>query len=176
MSFYHPVTAWHIPASAWAESLKELAADGRHGTEGIALWLGTRADGVARITHVALLRGQHIHRSRYLIQVEPELLNDLTDAAGDCGVVLVGQIHSHAPECRTDLSEADRQYGFSVPGYLSVVAPDFATRARTDVADCGVHIFEPRAGYCRLGVDDVRQRVLLVDNGGFDVFYIGEQG
>lgn len=175
MSFYHTVSAWHIPAAAWAASLTELAADGRRGTEGIALWLGTRYGGVARISHVALLRGPHVHRSRYLVQVEPELLNDLTDAVCDRGIVLVGQIHSHAPECRTDLSLADRQYGFTVPGYLSMVAPDFASRPRTPVGDCGVHIFEPGAGYRRLSANDVRERVLLVDSAGFDVFHVGEQ-
>lgn len=175
MTFYRPVTAWHIPAVAWARSLQELAADGRRGVEGIALWLGTRTDSVGTITHIAFLRGQHVHRSRYLIQVEPSVLNDLTDVASDRCVVLVGQIHSHAPECRTDLSDADRNYGFTVPGYLSVVAPDFVADPTIEIADCGVHIFEPGRGYRQLEADEVRQRVLVVDGLAIDVLHVGEE-
>ena len=87
-------------------------------------------------------------------------MNEVTDIAIDQEAYLIGQIHSHPPGCGVDLSHADKRYGISVPGYLSVVAPDFAQRPDTPMAACGFHIFE-QGDWRRLAAHEVQTRVVL---------------
>src|SRR3546814_10054305 len=76
-------------------------------------------------------------------------MNEVTDVAVDLGMTLIGQVHSH-PGTFVDLSIPDRKYGIKVPGFLSVVAPHYATRPGTSIANCGVHVFDRDRGYERL--------------------------
>jgi hypothetical protein len=174
MSYFSAIEKWTIPVGAWEASLDELALDGQYGREGIAMWLGRRVSGIASVGYVALLRGSGIRKRRYLIEIDAGLVNDLTDAALERNVVLLGQIHSHAPECATDLSIADRQYGISVPHFLSVVAPEFALRPPTQLADCGVHVFEPPLGFRRLHQDEAAQRFSIVETGESETIIVGD--
>lgn len=173
MKFFPPIQKWSIPVCAWEASLEELAFDGQIGREGIAMWLGRRLAGIASISHVALLRGSGVRKRRYLIEIDAGLVNDLTDAALERNVVLLGQIHSHAPECSTDLSHADRQFGISVPSYLSVVAPEFALRSPTGLADCGFHVFDPPFGFRRLDLAEAEQRFSIVAAPDLETFIVG---
>jgi hypothetical protein len=162
MSFYYSkIDRWEIPTAAWGGSLEELADDGRRGVEGIVLWLGSRAPGLARVTHIALLRGPGVRRKRYLLEIDPLVISDITDLACEKGLVLLGQIHSHAPECRTDLSDTDRDHGVAVPYYLSVVAPAFVQQANLTFHDCGVHVFQPGEGFQSLTAPDIDGRIIL---------------
>src|SRR5438128_2331576 len=119
MSPYSPVNVWLLPREALSLSMNEMAIDGRLGREGVALWLGKRENAVATITHVVALRGRGVSKRFDLLNISAELLNDVTDVAIDLGIMLVGQIHSHAPNFSTDLSPTDRMYGINVPDYLS---------------------------------------------------------
>lgn len=159
--YFPQVDVWEVPTDAFRTSMEEMRRDGIDGNEGVALWLGRREGGAARVTHVVALRGPGVTRRPDLLRIESWLLNDVTDVAIELGVSLVGQIHSHGPFGTTDLSPTDVIYGVTVPYYLSVVAPDFAASPRTRIDDCGVHIYEPRTGYRRLSFAEVHRRVRL---------------
>lgn len=149
------VTKWVIPRDALEASFREMMTDGELDREGIALWAGIRTgsdDDEVTIGHVVLLRGSGIVRARGFIRIAPEMLNEVTDvleALGD-GVYLAAQIHGHPPYSSTDLSPTDVMYGIRTPYYLSVVAPEYGREGHNLLADCGVHLFEPRSGWRRL--------------------------
>jgi|SRR5581483_1191733 len=163
MSYFPDVSRWHLSTSAFAESLSEMARDGSCGNEGVALWLGRRADGTAHITQVVALRGPGVIKRPRFLRIDSCLLNEVADLARERGLCLVGQIHSHGGRW-TDLSETDRTYGICVPGYLSIVAPGFALESDLSIADCGIHVYEPPHGYRRLPLPEVRDRVQVVSD------------
>lgn len=163
-NFFPAVASWRLPKKAFAASLEEMARDGQLGNEGIALWLGARADGVAAITHVVCLRGADVVREPDYLHVGADTLNEVGDFAIERGLTLVGQIHSHGLRYGVDLSLTDRRYGIAVPYFLSVVAPDYALRHDTAFDECGVHVFESGTGYRRLEQTEATARILLVDD------------
>jgi hypothetical protein len=148
--FFPTVERWHVPRSAFAASLIEMSRDGHQGNEGIAFWLGTRSGGIATITHVVCLRGRDVVREPAYLHVGADTINEIADLGIEHGASIIGQIHSHGPRHGVDLSPTDRRYGIAVPYFLSVVAPDYALRPTTSIAECGVHVFEAGAGYRRL--------------------------
>ena len=179
------VLRWILPQTALDHSYAELAADGARHREGIVLWAGRSAcDGdkrpVARITHVLLLRGPGVRRGFGYISIAPELLNDVTDAlaAGGDDLYVVGQIHGHPPGVPTDLSDVDIAYGIRTPQYLSVVAPDFGMSSPARIEDCGVHVFEPHAGWRRLASSEVAARLDIQEANMEDVtcLAVGDHG
>ena len=155
---------WRIPQTALRSSMAEMARDGSRNCEGIALWLGRRHNDLAEVTHVVGLRGPGVHRRPDYLSISPELLNDVTDAAIELGVFLVGQIHSHPPGAGVGLSPLDQRFGICAPGYLSAVAPNFADRLDTPTSACGFHLFEG-AAWRRFGPQECARRVEVVDGG-----------
>src|SRR5690348_16213171 len=125
MNYFPQIDRWLIPKSALDESRKEMAQDGRRRNEGTCLWLGTRSDGVARITHVVFLRGPGVQKGPSNVQIDPELMRDVHEKAESVGRILIGQIHSHGHYYGVDFSPTDHRYGVRVPFFLSVVCPDF---------------------------------------------------
>lgn len=156
-------TRWLLPKSALQASIAEMAIDGIHNREGVALWLGCREGPDACITHIAVLRGQGVIKEPDHLEIDSDLFNQLTDVALNHAVLLIGQIHSHGAGWTTDLSVIDHLGGLHVPGFLSVVAPDYALRSDTHIADCGVHVYERATGYRRLPLDEVLERITMVD-------------
>ncbi|MGH6956806.1 MAG: hypothetical protein ACREEW_09115 [Caulobacteraceae bacterium] len=154
---------WRMPQSALRSSMAEMARDGARDCEGIALWLGRRHENVAEITHVVGLRGPGVHRRPDYLSITPELLNDVTDAAIELGVFLVGQIHSHPPGAGVGLSPLDQRFGIRAQGYLSAVAPNFAARLDTPTSACGFHLFEGGT-WRRFGPEECVRRVEVFDD------------
>jgi hypothetical protein len=175
MSFFNPITTWRIPAKAMDESCREMAHDGLNGNEGVMLWLGKRQDGIAAVTHLVALRGPLIIKRPDQLVIPAGLLNDVTDLAVKLGVHLVGQIHSHGSLYGTDLSYADKNLGIRVPFFLSLVAPDFALRPYTTVEDCGVHLFEPKTGWRRMPLAEIKNRIEVTDSEDVGVHIIGRE-
>jgi hypothetical protein len=160
MNFFPPVHTWNVSANLLSLSLEEMALDGCKGNEGICLWLGTRGDdGIATVSHAVRLRGMGISKSPANIQITPELLRDVHHFARTCGVILLGQIHSHGPYHSLDLSPTDLRYGISVPYYLSLVAPDYGLNEATEYSDCSINVFMPGEGYQRLSADEAASAV-----------------
>lgn len=172
-ALFPQIQGWHLPEAAFQQSLTEMARDGAEGNEGIALWLGRRRAGIAEVTHVALLRGSGVVKRPAHIRLGADLLNDLTDLTIELGAALVGQIHTHGPGWSLDLSPTDRTYGPAVPWYVSVVAPDYALRSGIRFEECAVHVFEPGAGYRRLGIMETSERVRLFPGAPVEVVTVG---
>jgi hypothetical protein len=162
MNYFPTIRRWFIPEAAFHLSRQEMAQDGRLGNEGISLWLGTKAHGEARLTHLVFLRGDGVRRSPRNIQIAPELMHQVHDRAVAAGVILIGQIHSHGKDSGVNLSFTDKAYGVHVPHYLSVVCPEYAQNPFTTMAVCGVHVFLPERGYVRLSSAEARRRVLVI--------------
>lgn len=174
MMFFDEINTWQIPESAIRDSLHEMAKDGAVGNEGIVLWLGTRGNKQAHITHLVALRGPGVIKEPAFLRIEPSLLNDVTDITIKLGVALVGQIHSHGTLHGTNLSITDRKYGFAVPYYLSIVAPDYALRPNTEITDCGIHVFEKGRGYRRLSEAEISLRICITTAGKLPILLVGE--
>lgn len=174
MNPFEPVQKWAIPRSALIASLTEMAIDGRHGREGVALWLGRRQHGIATISAVVALRGPGVRKQRDVLVISAALLNDVTDVAIERGESLVGQIHSHGPEFGVELSPTDQRFGIQVPDYLSVVAPDFALRPATNVTDCGLNVYAAGRGYRGLSGAEIAERIEVVDGVNVPVLTVGE--
>lgn len=172
-NFFPAVEIWRLPRAAFAASLREMALDGEHGNEGIALWLGKRDGALVTITRVVCLRGDDVVREPAHLSVGADTLNEVADLAIDNGVTFVGQIHSHGRHFGVDLSLTDRRYGVAVPHFLSVVAPDYALRPDTTLSECGVHVFEAGAGYRRLGAAESARRLVLTDDDDVTVMTVG---
>jgi hypothetical protein len=158
-AFFSKVTKWVFPRDALDVALAELRLDGDRSTEGIALWLGDRKSGVASVSHMVYLRGSGLFKTEYHIRVSPNLINEVTDSAINLGKTLIGQIHSHPADAGVGMSPSDEAGTPHVPYYLSVVVPDLALRDRIEIADCGVHVFDPRRGFRRLSQKQVRSRI-----------------
>lgn len=175
MSFFTPISNWRIPETALVQSLREMAQDGLLGNEGVALWLGHRANGQADVTHLVGLRGSGVIKRPDQLVIHPQLVNEVTDLAIELGLVLVGQIHSHGELYGTDLSYADRNLGIKVPYFLSLVAPDYALRPQTPLEECGVHLFEPARGFRRLSPSEVVRRLVVVPGAPLPFSTVGEE-
>lgn len=170
--FFPSIDRWRLPEAALQAALAELQIDGREGNEGVALWLGQRGDGIAEISHVVLLRGVGISKHPKVLRIADWLLNDVADLTIELELTLIGQIHSHGSNW-TDLSITDRSNGITAPYYLSVVAPHFGLCPGTRMEDCGVHIFEPIAGWRRLSVSEIGQRIEIVADRTVTVHIVG---
>ena len=164
---------WRIPDEALDHSMKEMAIDGAIGREGIAMWLGRYEGNTAIVSHIAVLRGPEVRKLRDQISIGSALLNEIADAGIEHRVTLIGQIHSHGPQHGVWLSPTDKRYGIAVAGYLSVIAPDYATRPSTRIGDCGVHLFENKTGWRRLSLAEVERRIVTGRGGQVPVLTIG---
>ena len=162
-AFFSKVTKWLFPADALDVALSELRIDGARSTEGIALWLGHRNSGIASVTHMVYLRGSGLFKTDVHIRVNQDLFNEVTDSAINLGKTLIGQIHSHPSAAGVEMSYSDIAGTPQVPYYLSIVVPDFAMRAQTELVDCGVHVFDPKKGFRRLSSRLVRQRITFAE-------------
>lgn len=158
MSLYEPVDHWRMPADLLANSIEEMAPDGRHGCEGIVLWLGRVEAGTATVHHLVGLAGPQVVKRPDQLRISPDLMNEVAEFAEARDEMLVGQIHSH-PGTYVDLSPTDLHYGISAPHFLSVVAPFYAQDPSIGWTDCGVHVYMPREGFRRFPDGEIRRRI-----------------
>ncbi len=140
-----------------------MALDSAKGCEGVALWLGRHHEGAAVISACVLLRGPGVVKRPNHLSISAGLMNQVTMAALELDLILIGQVHSHSPLASTDLSYPDRYLGITERGYLSLVAPDFAQNPATRLAHCGVHVHEGAAGWRRMAAAEISSRFELPD-------------
>ena len=163
MSFFEIPALWQMPSYVWDQSFADMAQDGRRDCEGVAMWLGRVEGTVAIVDRTVLLRGAGVIKRPNQLVLTADLVNAVADLAINHDRILVGQIHSHGRFAGTDLSYPDRHMGIVAPGYLSVVAPDYALRPWTAPEECGVHIHEGPLGWRRLGIAEIGERFRLTD-------------
>lgn len=146
--YFPRLARWSLPIAAIEASRDEMAIDGHQGNEGTALWLGYRRNGTGLVRTVVRLRGSGMVKAPDFMSISPELINEVADVAAGRREVLLGQIHSHG-FLDTDLSPVDRAGGFRVPGFLSVVAPNYALDREVELEACGFHFYSD-GGWTRL--------------------------
>jgi len=161
MTFFPSINKWFIPFAALEESRRDMANQGKKGNEATCLWLGTKSDGQAHISHIVLLRGDGIECRPQNVIISPDLLSDIHDRAIDLELVLIGQIHTHGPFYGTDLSPVDHRYGIRAPYFLSIVCPDYGKRESTLITECGIHVYFPDRGYRRLSSSEIDRRISM---------------
>jgi proteasome lid subunit RPN8/RPN11 len=149
-----------------------MAIDGCDGNEGIVFWLGQDREDIAEITHLVRLRGPLVVKHPEFVQVHPSLFNEIADIAIAHRLRLIGQVHTHGPDYRLDLSPTDRQYGIKTPSYLSLVAPNYG-RTEVPVHHWGVHIFEEGLGYVRMRPAEAQRRIQVVSGPGLPFLTVG---
>lgn len=172
--YFPTVDRWSLSEAVLEVSLAEMSRDGAEGNEGVAMWLGRRAQGCATVTHVMALRGRGVIKRPAQLIIQESVFAAITEAAIDLGVSLIGQIHSHGPGYGVDLSPTDRMYGVAVPYYLSLVAPDYAVRPYTPLTECGVHVLQPGRGFRRLTTREINSRFELTQGKLPPLIVIGE--
>jgi len=172
--YFPTVDRWTLSEAVLQISMAEMSHDGAHGNEGVAMWLGRRAQGCATVTHVVALRGRGVIKCPAQLVIQEPVFAAVTEAAIDLGVSLIGQIHSHGPGYGVDLSPTDRMYGVAVPYYLSLVAPDYAMRHYTPMTACGVHVLQPGQGLRRLSISEINTRFHLTQEDLPQLIVIGE--
>jgi hypothetical protein len=148
---------WEFPEDLIARSREAMAPYGLKGHEGLALWFGSEADGVIRVTHLVLPFGEGLRTHPLRLDLSMPAMSRLTRLAGELDRYWLGQIHSHPGEM-LDLSAVDKAFGIHVQDYLSLVCPFYAQRATTLVEECGVHLFD-RGGYRRMRGIEIKQRI-----------------
>lgn len=160
---YPYVDVWRLSHVAIKHIYAELQADGKRSREGIAMLGGyRRGDFTAAIDTVLLLRGRNVRRHAGLLDIDHATMNALTDALLQRGRMLVGLIHSHPPDCSTDLSFTDTHDGIAVPSFLSIVVPAYGARhSRALIDSWGVHVYDAGKGWLRFSDDEARRRVQI---------------
>lgn len=108
-----------------------LRQSGVQGHEGFALWAGSLAGGDAHVTTMVVPRAA---TDTWHGQITPETTAAVLTALDDRDLIPVVQLHSHPR--RAFLSETDTIRPLvAVPGFISVVIPDFGF---VDLADVGL--------------------------------------
>jgi hypothetical protein len=162
MSLYDSVNHWNVPADLLPESIRAMAPDGARGNEGFAFWLGSSGADTATISHLVTLSDDWVVKRPDYLQIAEEGISQLANVADRLGVFIVGQIHSH-PGTFVDLSPVDRKYGFSVPYFLSVVAPYYAQKPQTTWSECGIHVYDRGCGFRRLPPYESKSAISVQD-------------
>jgi hypothetical protein len=160
-SYFLHTETWRIPETVIPDSLAEMAIDGKHGNEGLVLWLGRDYGEIAEVTHLVRLRGSFVQKHPDFINIHASLLNDVADLAIHQKARLIGQVHSHGSGYWLDLSQTDREYGIKAPYFLSLVAPDYGCTT-APIQQWGVNVFAEGVGYVRLSPEQVRRRLQIV--------------
>ncbi|MBX9572173.1 MAG: hypothetical protein K2X77_24985 [Candidatus Obscuribacterales bacterium] len=172
MSYYTPITSWTVPKHGWYKAFEEMEDDGRQGNEGTCFLVGSRKDEIARITDLAFLRGPGIEKHPDLITISDDLIHELALKIAGSDRCILGQIHSHGINYSTNLSQTDHRYTMRVPGFLSIVAPNYAQEIVTP-EECGVHVFETSYGFRRMQPQEARVRLNIVLDEDCGLIYVG---
>jgi hypothetical protein len=129
------------------ETIGFLQSVGHHGYEGFVLWSGKLETPDTFRFSTVLIPEQRamITASGLLVTVEGQALFKMNKTAYERGEILGGQVHTH-PTSAYHSSTDDHYPLVTLLGALSVVVPDFARNAPTDMAtwawyrlaDCGL--------------------------------------
>jgi hypothetical protein len=116
-----------VPARVVRDTHNHLAARGRQGFEGMALWAGQH-DGETFQVQTCIVPRQQGHRTAHglAVTVSGDELREINLALYRASLRLVAQIHSH-PATAYHSDTDDRYSMVTALGSLSIVAPDFAT-------------------------------------------------
>lgn len=132
----------HVPSAVAVDTNDHLAAMGRKGVEGMALWVGKENESLFDVSQVYIPK-QHGTRGDHglLVSVPLEELQRLNVWLYRNNLRLIAQIHSHPTEAYH--SEVDDRYAIATRlGSFSIVVPDFAVRP-FNISQCAVYRLSP---------------------------------
>ena len=165
------VSLVEVPVAVAATAHAALAAAGRRGLEGMALWAGVQ-DGASFRVHETIVPEQNGIRSAHglLVSVGEAELRRINLHLYRSGLRMLAQIHSHPTDAYH--SEVDDEYAIATAlGSLSIVVPDFA-RAPFALANCATYrltappFWRPRgrARWAPVPADRVAGAIRIVEN------------
>jgi hypothetical protein len=181
----HPLTAVRVSAAATAETrslgrrdaeftfdrvfIPSLLIDhtelvlrqaGAQGHEGFAVWAGTLAGGDA---HVGTLIVPRATTDAWHGEIAPETTAQVLTALDERDLVPVLQLHTHPR--RAFLSETDAIRPLvAVPGFISVVIPDFGFIDLADVRLWSAHQYLSRGQWRELDQHEQARRFIIDDS------------
>jgi len=120
------VSRFVVPAQVLSDSMDFLREIGRHGCEGLALWIGTIIDDEAEIKRYLVPKQVPVRSPDGLsVHVDGETLHELNVWLHQNQLRLLAQIHSHGEHAYH--SDTDDQHSVvTTLGALSIVVPHFA--------------------------------------------------
>ncbi len=137
-----------------------LRQAGVQGHEGFALWAGTLAGGDA---HIATLVVPNATTDAWHGQITPETTAAVLTALDERDLVPVVQLHSHPR--RAFLSETDAIRPLvAVPGFISIVIPDFGFVDLADVGPWSAHEYVSHGQWRELGRRERARRFIIDDS------------
>jgi hypothetical protein len=154
-----PSTLRHyaVPAHVLEDTRELLAEPGRHGLEGVVVWIGAPLDAEHAIVMGAMRPRQVAYRSEAGLSVEvpPDALAELIAALPD-GTAIVVRVHTHPGDAyHSDLDDTNML--ISHEGAVSIVVPCFAIDPIALDA-CSVNVLDHGRGWQELSPDEISQR------------------
>lgn len=137
-----------------------LRTAGVHGDEGFAIWAGTLSGGNAYIATLVVPRTEECSAHN---EISAATTANVLRALDERDLVPVIQLHSHPR--RAYLSEVDAIRPLvALPGFLSVIIPDFGFRNLADVALWSAHEYEGPGQWRQLDTNELRRRFIIDDS------------
>lgn len=128
------VTTFIVGAGVLDETLAFLRDVGKSHREGFVLWTGVREEPAVFRFRSSLIPAQHAiatHRG-LLVTVDGEALFEINKKAHERGEIIAAQVHTH-PSSAFHSGTDDHYPLVTLVGGLSLVIPDFAVNAPSDV-------------------------------------------
>jgi hypothetical protein len=137
-----------------------LRRAGVQGHEGFVVWAGTLAGGDA---HVATLLVPRATANEWHGEVTPETTARVLTALDERDLIPVVQLHSHPRRAFLSQTDAIRPL-VAVPGFVSVVIPDFGFVDLADVGFWSAHQYVSRGQWQELDRPERARRFIIDDS------------
>lgn len=133
---------------------------GVHGDEGFAVWAGTLSGGDAHVASLVIPRatGGSTHG-----EISAETTANVLEALDARDLVPLLQLHTHPAQAFLSETDAIRPL-VAVPGFVSVVIPDFGFVDLGDVTLWSAHEFVAPRRWRELGSDECGRRFVVDDS------------
>ncbi len=137
-----------------------LRQAGVQGKEGFALWAGTLSGGDA---HVATLVVPRSSAGPVHGEIRAATTSHVLNALDQRDLVPVLQLHTHPRKAFLSDTDAIRPL-VAVPGFISVVLPDFGFVDLADISLWSAHEFAGPRRWREMGSDERRRRFVIDDS------------
>lgn len=131
---------------------------GVHDEEGLAVWAGTISGGDAFTSTLIFpaLEG----RGRYHGEVREETVAHIFNQLEELDLLPLAQIHSHPGSAYLSDIDAERPI-VALPGFLSIIVPDFGFGDLSDVGAWRVYEFRAGGSWRELDLEERRRRLIV---------------
>ena len=147
----------YVPTAILDVSVLWMRQSGTQGEERFLLWAGTVSSGEAHVATVVMPRAKsgQLHG-----EIPADVVGRVLEALDSRDLVPIAQIHSHPRQAF--LSNIDRKRPLvSVPGFLSIIVPDFAFVDADAVDAWAVYEFRGHNQWRELAAAEKQDRIVL---------------